>query len=1015
METGDQYGWSLAAGDFNNDGYEDLAVGTPYEDVDTVTGTAINAGAVFVNYGCPTGLTSAGHRVLTQDYLGSSSEANDLFGYALATADFDHDGYEDLAVGAPGEDLTVGVVFIIYGSADGLTDARWVVRGQGASVGSNETGDNFGWSLATANFNGDDYDDLAVGIPGEDLEFVEGTVSNAGAVNVYYGAATGLSLSGALQLTDADTGGDAQDGAQFGYALAAGDFNGNGQADLAVGIPFKETGGNPLNHGLVDVLFGGAGGLAAAGYFELDSSDFGDAPAASDRFGFSLATGQTNNDTHADLAIGAPYRNNAGTVYLIYGSSTGPDFGNSDTIARFTSGGDFGYSLALGDWDGDGYDDLAAGSPGLNTDGGRTLIYSSSAAGSGITLSFSTETQEKLNEVTEPNDRLGFAVAFGSFAGGTRKALAIGATGEDYEPFPGSLGTPASAAGQVYIDMPWLQVQNMTCRGAMLTGCNDEIVFSFKAFEPHLLASTTKIMTVLLACEATQPGCNPCANLNDVYTVPAVLCTGTNAPGVGLVGGSTANLCPGEQITFQNLLYSCMYPSGNDAAFSIADHLFNPGQNCVDNTCQDIFDFADLMNQRAAELGMTTAFFQHPSGAAHGSTWPSRNVASANDMARLGYYAMQNPLFNAIASGTSWPMARINYLCGPTNVNWCTGATPVAGCGAPDFPNATGIKQGTTPPAGVTFVGSVDHPEGRFFGVTLGHASDTARRSEFQAMLTLAANVFCTGPFVPQPPPPGTVLKAPDVPSGPGVASGFKFPIDEEPDRPFNARVTLAEGTSSAHFQMKLSRGIQVGLTPGERAINTVAPFESHEGLLITNIGDDPVDLQIDFDQPTQQLFVTLASGQSAQIPPYAASSPQAQATLSIINNNSTGTTYLDISEKGYAFDRTLTAGGGAFSAHMTASHLMGEDQVDVEIYGLDTNPNAAVDLLLAQTYDADPGCDGTLDVNDIPPFIAALIDADGYELAYEGCFIGSADRNGDGFINGRDIRHFVEDLLAAP
>lgn len=1011
MEAGDQYGWALAVGDFNNDGYEDLAVGTPYEDVATVTGTAVNAGAVFINYGCPTGLTSTGHRVLTQDYLGSSSEAADLFGYALAAGDFDHDGYDDLAVGSPGEDLTVGVVFIIYGSSDGLTAARWVLRGQGGSVGANETGDNFGWSLAAGNFNNDAYEDLAVGIPGEDLELAEGTIFNAGAVNVYYGAAEGLSLTGAMHLRDADTGGDAQDNAQFGYSLAAGDFNGSGHADLAVGVPFKEAGGGPQNHGVVEVLFGSAGGLSAAGYLELDSSDFGDAPSAFDRFGFSLARGQANNDAYADLAIGVPFRSNAGAVYLIYGSSAGPDLGNTDSLARFSTGGDFGYSVAFGDWDGDGYDDLAAGSPGLNSDGGSTFVYRSSATGSGITSSSFSETQEKLNEVTEPNDRMGFAVAFGSFAGGARKGLAIGATGEDYEPFPGSLGTPAGAAGQVLIDMPWLQVQNMTCRAAMLTGCNDEIVFSFKAFEPHLLASTTKIMTALLACEATQPGCNPCANLSDVYTVPTALCDPASVPG-GLVGGSTANLCPSEQITFQNLLYSCMYPSGNDAAFSIADHLFNPGQSCVDNTCQDIFDFAALMNQRAAELGMTTAFFQHPSGAAHGATWPSRNVASANDMARLAYYAMQNPLFYSVVSTTNWPMTRVNYACGSSNVTWCNNAAPVPGCSTPDFPNGTGVKGGSTPAAGFTFVGSVDHPEGRFFGVTFGHATNPVRRSEFQAMLTLGANVFCTGPFVPQPPPPGTVLKAPEVPSGPGAASSFKFPIDEEPDKPFNARVTLSEGTTSAHFEMKLSRGIQVGLQPGETATSTVAPFETHDGIIVTNIGDDPVDLQIDFDQPAQQLFVTLASGQSAQIPPYAASALQAQATLAITNSSSTGASYLDISENGYAFERTLAAGSGAFSVRMTASHLMGEDQVDVEIYGLDTNPNAAVDLLLAQTHDADPGCDGTLDFDDLPAFILALVDPDAYESIHEGCYIGSADRNGDGLINGLDIRTFVSELV---
>ncbi len=1021
METNDQYGRALAVGDFNADGYEDLAVGAPYEDVDTMSGLAVGAGAVFVNYGCPTGLTNTGYRILTQDYLGSSSETGDQFGWALAAGDFDHDGYADLAVGSPGEDTTSGAVFVIYGSAAGLTNARWNVIGQGNSVGTNEAGDSFGWSLASGDFNGDDRADLVVGVPGEDLEMIEGTISTAGAVNIYYGAVTGLSVSGAIQLTDAQTGGDAQDGAWFGLSVAAGDLNGDGWDDVVVGIPFKEASGQPNNHGMVEVLFGSAAGVTTAGYVQLDGNSIGFAPIGDDRFGWSVAVGRADNDAYADLAIGAPFRgilSDAGEAYVVYGGSAGPNpatavacgiTGNVSNMQR-------GYALAFGDWTGDGYDDLAVGAPGWLSGQGQVVIHASSPAGDGLQTSAAlstVRTQENLNEISEAEDWMGLSLAFGAFAGGTRKGLAVGVPGEDYEPFPGSLASPQTDSGQVLIDMPWLQVQNMTCRGAMLTGCNDEILFSFKAFEPHLLASTTKIMTALLACEATQPGCNPCANLNDVYTVPTALCDPATVPG-GLVGGSTANLCPGEQITFQNLLYSCMYPSGNDAAFSIADHLFNPGQNCVDNTCQDIFDFADLMNQRAAELGMTTAFFQHPSGAAHGATWPSRNVASANDMARLAYFAMQNPLFNAIASGTNWPMTRVNYLCGPTNVNWCTGATPVTGCGVPDFPNATGIKPGGTPPAGSTFVASVDHPEGRFFAVTLGHPNANARRAEVNAMLTLAANVFCTGPFVPQPPPPGKVLKAPQVPAGPGGTTGFKIDLDQGPDKPVNVQVSLSQGTSSAEFDLRLTRKTQIGLQVNETATQTIAPFDGRGGLVITNIGEDPADIRIETDQPPQQLWVTLASGESHILPPYTPSAPQAGAALDITFLGSSGMAYLDVAEVDYAFARNL-AGDGAFNIRLTATHFMGEDSMDVVLYGLDDDPSAAVDLLIAHTHDADPGCDGTLDVNDIPPFIAALIDPDGYELGYEGCFIGSADRNGDGFVDGRDISHFVDDLLAVP
>src|ERR671911_2949887 len=91
---------TLPAPDFDNDGFGDLAVGVPGEDA----GTAANAGAVQVLYGAADGLAADG-RILAQGAGGvpGASEAGDRFGAALVTGRFNSDGYEDLAVGAPGE------------------------------------------------------------------------------------------------------------------------------------------------------------------------------------------------------------------------------------------------------------------------------------------------------------------------------------------------------------------------------------------------------------------------------------------------------------------------------------------------------------------------------------------------------------------------------------------------------------------------------------------------------------------------------------------------------------------------------------------------------------------------------------------------------------------------------------------------------------------------------------------------------------------------------------------------
>jgi hypothetical protein len=151
-EDTDLFGDALAAGDFNNDSFADLAVGASNEDVGAIQG----AGAVNVLPGSAGLLAGVGSQFINQNSsgVGSAAEPFDSFGFALTAADFDNDAFADLAVGVPFEDvgslLEVGAVNVLYGSAGLLVGVGSQLFTQDSpGVGSSaEDGDVFGWALA---------------------------------------------------------------------------------------------------------------------------------------------------------------------------------------------------------------------------------------------------------------------------------------------------------------------------------------------------------------------------------------------------------------------------------------------------------------------------------------------------------------------------------------------------------------------------------------------------------------------------------------------------------------------------------------------------------------------------------------------------------------------------------------------------------------------------------------------------------------------------------------------------
>ncbi|MGH3390324.1 MAG: hypothetical protein ACRDOO_15755 [Actinomadura sp.] len=388
-EAGDKWGTALAAGDFNKDGFTDLAVGAPSEMVGTVT-----SGGISVFPGSASGLTTG--QGFDQTTAGGSNEAGDAFGSALAAADFNGDGFADLAIGTPGEipggeTERGGTVFVYKGSSTGVVSG-WATTQEDSGANNTETGDQYGASVAAGNVTGSSHADLVVGAPGE----APGTgPAGAGSVYVVPGSMTGKATGFARLQTHAGDTSEAND--HFGAALAVGNFDGDGFADVAVGVP-DEAPGSAAAGGSV-MIFPGASSALDTGY-QVQESQGGEAITAGDKFGSALATGDANGDGNADLLVGAPGKSYgsataAGAGFLFSGGPretgstvsvklgrriTQPDvqWGNGTNNA-------FGSATALGDVTGDGKPEAVLGASGEPPSGqpasGSTVVLTNLAPG----------------------------------------------------------------------------------------------------------------------------------------------------------------------------------------------------------------------------------------------------------------------------------------------------------------------------------------------------------------------------------------------------------------------------------------------------------------------------------------------------------------------------------------------------------------------------------------------------------------------------------------------------------
>ncbi|MDH2429602.1 FG-GAP-like repeat-containing protein [Sphaerisporangium sp. TRM90804] len=316
-ERGDAFGSALAAGDFDGDGCADLAVGASEEATGApVPGGADGNGVVHLLRGTARGLEPAG--TLDMSRLGRRA-GTDRFGAALAAGDLDGDGDDELVVGAPGTREGGGVGVFGMNGRETAGRGTLITRATPWARHRHTPTDQFGAAVAAGDFDGDGRAEVAVGTPGDDV----GDRSGAGSFTVVDPRARRATV---FTQNSPGVSGEAEKWDGVGTALAAADFDHDGRADLAVGVPgegldsFQD--GPMYGDGAVHVLYGTARGLSASGaqFWSGRARGIKLGTRNTDRLGSALAAGDLNGDGDAELAVGLPGR---GAALVLPGTRAG--------------------------------------------------------------------------------------------------------------------------------------------------------------------------------------------------------------------------------------------------------------------------------------------------------------------------------------------------------------------------------------------------------------------------------------------------------------------------------------------------------------------------------------------------------------------------------------------------------------------------------------------------------------------------------------------------------------------
>jgi hypothetical protein len=442
-----QFGMSLASGDLDADGRDEIIIGTPVYDAygDPLTG---NVHVVFGDQTLPDTIRLF-ERVDRWTHFVSGPEID--AGYSLCCANLNGDLMDDLIIGAP--QTTVegmyerGLVYIVNGKIAGWEyDVNLEENAPSSTILGRDEGDQFGTSLTAGDFNGDGVCDLAAGAIGLNREVHMDLITGA----VFYLLQDSLGFPANVDLTTfpdsvmVEIWGE-NNNDRFGWALDSRDVNGDGYDDCLIGAYKYNYSGATRDEGCCYLIPGDSSLLKLIVLEESDADRKFTGRAFIEHMGWSVMIEDVNNDGYPDLCFGSQQAHNGnlqvtGRIRVLFGSDqpfedTDFKFDTPDLLIEgVVEYAQMGYTMACADMNGDGKKELLVSAP-------QPVVADATSAGEvylwkgrmqwPAQIDLSQESPDLVLSGMEIGDWFGAALTSGDFNGDNLADIAVSAPKAD--------------------------------------------------------------------------------------------------------------------------------------------------------------------------------------------------------------------------------------------------------------------------------------------------------------------------------------------------------------------------------------------------------------------------------------------------------------------------------------------------------------------------------------------------------------------------------------------------------